>query len=473
MGDLGRIPQRRPRRRITQGPPDVLAEPHGLWSWQAEALAAWQSADQRGIVTAPTGSGKTRLAMAAIARFWSPGSRVAIIVPTIALQEQWARELRNSFGLREDQIGFVGGHHDQLGAEHGVVVAVINSARAGVPSLSAGWRAESRPVMLVVDECHWAATESNAAIFEAGATATLGLSATPERADDGLAQVLVPRIGPIVYAYSLLAGLDDQLLAPLRCVNVYFDLEETEQRELEPIEQSIRVIEESLFKLDPEIAQLTGIDRESRLRAAELATERAGSRERLIRQRTDILEKASGRRLLLNEIIRSNFVSSSRCLFFHERIAEARTTAAQLELEGIRASVDSSKETVEHRRRELRAFRSGATSSLVAVRTLDEGIDVPDAKVAVIAAGSTSVRQRVQRIGRVVRKTDETAVVISLLARGTADEWQIGHEDSFLVGANRVRHHRWPITPLDQSFEPNSESSYFPQPDRHAMRRLG
>jgi superfamily II DNA or RNA helicase len=387
-------------------------------------------------------------------------------VPTIALQEQWARELRKGFDLRESQIGFVGGPHGQLSTEHGFVVAVINSARTGVPALAAGWRAEGRPTLLVVDECHWAATESNAEIFEADAIATLGLSATPERSDDGLSRVLIPRIGAIVYSYSLLAGLDDELLAPLRCINLYFDLDESGRRDIEPLEHAIRLIEDSLLQGDSAAAGLLGLERESRLRQLAKETGQASALVNLIRRRTEILEKAAGRRALLNEVIRSDLVRSSRCLFFHERIAEAQTTAEHLENAGIRTSVDSSKDSLELRRRELRAFRNGSTTALVAVRTLDEGIDVPDAKAAVIAAGSASARQRVQRIGRVVRKTGQTAVVISLLARSTAEESQVGLDDAFLVGHDRVRHHRWPVTSLAEAFNMSSESSYMPQTKR-------
>lgn len=106
---------------------------------------------------------------------------------------------------------------------------------------------------------------------------------------------------------------------------------------------------------------------------------------------------------------------------------------------GVRTALELSTDPPARRAEALRDLRSGAAQALIAVRTLDEGIDVPDAKIAVIAAGSTSRRQRLQRIGRVVRPTGEPALVISLIARGTSEELAIAANDAALIGGNRVQ----------------------------------
>ena len=450
---------RRTSRNVSQTAP---LDPPALWSWQTEALKAWQNNGQKGIVTAPTGSGKTRLALAAIAKFWSPESRVLIVVPTIALQQQWARELVSMFRLREEQVGLVGGSNDRLHHNHTFIVSVINSARSSAQALIAGWRAESRRTMLVVDECHWAASTSNTSIFHEPADSTLGISATPDRGDDGLARVLIPALGEVVFTYLLKDGLDDGLLAPLLCINLYFDLQRPEREQLEPIQASIDELESILFAGDGKAPPQTALLREQRLIELARASGAEARLRDLHRRRSEILGTATARRLLLDEICQAPLLQEERCLLFHERIAEAEQTTKELKIAGVSVAVDSSLDSPEIRTRELRAFKSGRATALVAVRTLDEGIDVPEAKLAIITAGSSSIRQRIQRIGRVVRKTGQTATVISVLARGTNEEFGVGQGDSSVVGADRVVHHRWPECSVEQVLSQPRPSSYSP-----------
>jgi superfamily II DNA or RNA helicase len=98
----------------------------GLREWQIEALSAWEDAGCRGIVEAVTGAGKTRLAMAAIARELNLGGKVAVIVPSRELQRQWEREMHVYFGSAD--IGLLGnGNSDSL-LENDILIAVVNSA---------------------------------------------------------------------------------------------------------------------------------------------------------------------------------------------------------------------------------------------------------------------------------------------------------------------------------------------------------
>jgi superfamily II DNA or RNA helicase len=167
--------------------------------------------------------------------------------------------------------------------------------------------------------------------------------------------------------------------------------------------------------------------------------EEATSLRSLYTSRSALLEKSDGRRSLLREIAESNLLRSTRSIVFHERIEEARKTAALLERCGHRTSIELSTDDQRRRVEAIRDFKSGAAQILVAVKTLDEGIDLPDAKLAVIAAGSSSPRQRLQRIGRVIRPTGAPALVISLTAKGTNEEFIVAANDGILVGSKRVK----------------------------------
>jgi superfamily II DNA or RNA helicase len=114
----------------------------------------------------------------------------------------------------------------------------------------------------------------------------------------------------------------------------------------------------------------------------------------------------------------------------------------------------------EARDQSMSRFRSDRAHVLVAVRSLDEGLDVPDAEVAITAAGSRSERQRIQRSGRVLRRGDgETrAIGITVLARGTPEEI-IGYRDASLLGPKRVPHHRWPNMKIEEGLNTASSRS--------------
>ncbi|MGV3722770.1 MAG: helicase-related protein, partial [Actinomycetota bacterium] len=74
------------------------------------------------------------------------------------------------------------------------------------------------------------------------------------------------------------------------------------------------------------------------------------------------------------------------------------------------------------RRLTLQRFRSGDYTKLVTGRVLNEGVDVPDANVAIIVSGSATPREQIQRLGRVLRPKEEEAVLYEIVARGTVEE---------------------------------------------------
>jgi len=121
-----------------------------LHAWQRGALAAWQRADRRGIIEAVTGSGKTRIGLAAIVEHLvTPAARAAVIVPTIELMEQWVGQLHRLLAV---PVGSVGGGSREQFADHAVLVYVARSAADMLPRDAAG--ARSQNLLLVADECH-------------------------------------------------------------------------------------------------------------------------------------------------------------------------------------------------------------------------------------------------------------------------------------------------------------------------------
>lgn len=392
-------------------PRPTRVDRNSLRPWQISALDAWESSDRRAIIAAATGTGKTRLALAAMGEV-SPDWRSVVVVPTKSLQNQWISEITSQLRIRPDDVGTMGGSSPNIRVDHRVVVAVLNSARTRLPGLVDHWRSEGSETFLVVDECHWVGARSTATeLFSCEYGATLGLSATPERGDDGMDDFLIPNLGDVAYRYPLRTALDDGLLSPLLAANVYIDLSEIEQHEYQDLEQQLLA------------ATARGDD-------SQIA--------RIVDKQRSVLRQAGGRTVALEALAAGGAFSGRRAILFHETIDQAERSADALSRVGVKHAVEHSKLSSDARAAALRRFETGSVDALVTVRALDEGIDVPAANLAVIVSGTMNPRQRIQRVGRVVRPSGGHALVITLLAQGTAEEQVVGANDSILFGRERV-----------------------------------
>ena len=191
-----------------------------LRHWQEEALTKWRE-QLKGIIEVVTGGGKTVFALACI-KTLKPDTTL-VVVPTTALLDQWWGEAANFFDLELDEINIISGSKR---LRRGTInVAVLNTA---VKLQESG---RIVPCFLIVDECHRAATPSFKSVLEIPKVATLGLSATPERQyDEGLEQILVPALGPVIYKYTYREALHDGVVVPFELRNIIFELEEENRR---------------------------------------------------------------------------------------------------------------------------------------------------------------------------------------------------------------------------------------------------
>lgn len=428
-----------------------------LRQWQSDALHEWQTASNRGVIEAATGTGKTAVALAAIAelhREHAGAFRVAIVVPTKVLAHQWREQLERNLSLLPTWIGE---HHSAATTEwsprHPILIAVVNSARTRLAPVLEHWSQDRRAALLIVDECHRAGSEYNSRIFDGTYAYALGLSATPERDDGGHEQHVYPGLGRPIYRYPLLTALDDGVLAPVVSVNLYVDFDAAEQQRWTDLTDDLANAFRQLKYAYPELEYVPD-DRLLReiARLAEQEEPLALKIQGLISSRRELLSTARARLACQEAILLWLANSRRRALVFHETIAAARASHAFLTAQGVNAGLDHSQLRQDARSSAMDRFRNDRDQILVAVRALDEGVDVPDASVAVIAAGSRSRRQRIQRIGRVLRRADDKqALLVTILVRGTPEEEAVGGRDAALLGAHRVRHHRWPGIPVDRA----------------------
>jgi len=383
--------------------PKLAVEPR---AYQAEALAAWLAAEGRGTVILPTGAGKTVLAMMAIDKL---KLRTLIIVPTIELLHQWRGAVIERLGVAADKVGVIGDGRRELRP-----ITVITYASASMPEAPIGGFG-----LLVCDEAHHLPAPGHQAIAErSGARYRLGLTATPERGD-GQEQLLYSLIGRPVYRRTPEELSAEGHLARFREQRIYVDLSPDEA-----MRYGALMGEWKWFLARKRGALARGGDffgeliRRSGSDPAARSALRAHHQARMIALNAEakIVETA---RLLAQH-------RAEKVLIFSEYNLLVDRLSRALALPSL-----TYRTPPEERRLTLERFRSGAYSKLAAGRVLNEGVDVPDASVAIVVSGNSTPREHIQRLGRVIRPKAREAVLYELVTRYTSE-----------VGAARKRRKR-------------------------------
>jgi superfamily II DNA or RNA helicase len=361
---------------------------------QSEAVAAWQAAGNRGVVVLPTGTGKTYVAVLAIAKTERPA---LVVTPTIDLLNQWYEELLHSFG---PPVGLLGGGHHEL---QPLTVTTYDSAYIYVEK----WA--NRFGLVVFDECHHLPGPNvQAAARGALAPFRLGLTATPERADN--ADTLFPElIGPTVYRREI-KQLTGDYLAEYAVERIYVDLSpEDQQRYLQCREQYRAFLVGCGFSL----GSANGLKR--------FIIESTRSREgasawRAFQEQRKLAVAAPAKLNTLGELLDKH--RTERTLIFTSDNATVYKIARQFLVPAITHQTKA-----KERKAVLDRFRSGEYTVLATSQVLNEGVDVPAAGVGIILSGSGTVREHVQRLGRLLRKYEEKrAILYEVVSRGTAEE---------------------------------------------------
>lgn len=366
--------------------------------YQREALAAWRRADLRGVVVLPTGAGKTAVAVRAIEKV---GRSALVVVPTLALLKQWYSVLSDAFGASAT-VGLLGGGYHEITS---LTVTTYDSAYIHME------RYGDRFALAVYDEVHHLPAPKNAVIPRMLlAPYSLGLTATPERPDGG--HELLPELcGPIVYSRSP-EDLAGTYLAPFEMIRIPIELTVHERYEYA---QADAVYRDFLQK--HRLPMRSPEDWQRFILVA--STSHSGGREALLaaRRRRDIQGGAMRKGATLENLLRRHW--DDRCIVFTKSVEEVYALSRRFLIPGITF------ETPARERKEiLDRFREGRYRAVIASDVLNEGVDVPDAGVAIILAGSASRREYVQRLGRILRPREgKRAVLYELVTSETGEEF--------------------------------------------------
>jgi superfamily II DNA or RNA helicase len=430
-----------------------------LHPWQSRAVDAWVTggdAPFTGTLEIVTGGGKTLIALACAARAAAQDSdlHLAVVVPTEALARQWRRSIVMHTTLAESEVGLLGAGGKATFADKRAIVAVINTASKKLPELARS----GQPLMLIVDECHRAGAPKYRDVLRTEAKYRLGLSATPDREEldeDGEPlsydeQAVGRSLGRVVYRFSLKDAREAGWLPEFTLHHHGVSLAPEERSEYEVLSRQIDDAGDALreFGFEPGRAR-------SLIGRKDEAGDAARVWVQLTTQRKDLLYRSRERGRIAQILVQRLFAGDARprAILFHERIDEAVELHAALTaaLPGIRIELEYSGLPTRSREEALRAFAEGEAPVLVSVKSLIEGIDVPQADTGISVASTSAVRQRVQALGRVLRRAvteggDAKVSTMHLLyVHETVDDLIYAKADwTDLTGAESNRYWIWP-----------------------------
>jgi superfamily II DNA or RNA helicase len=407
-----------------------------LYRWQLDALISWLRCGRRGVIEAVTGSGKTDVAIAAVSDALRRGRFVLIVVPSRVLMEQWVGRLTKALpGVR---IGRLGDSGKDIPASCDVLVATRHSAAAYKPlppGTSGG--------LLVADECHGLGGGILRRAMLPQYEERLGLTATLERSDDAVTELLLPYFGGICYRYGFEQAIADGVCARPRVAFVGVPLSDAERAEYIEVEQRLVSARHHLRSVKDMPIEPFG---DFLAAVAHLAERDAGPDGKAARdyleafsKRRGIVAQSIGKYELLGSLAPA-IKAADGALVFTETVRAANHAINRLDPH---VSIDLITGTTARRQRReiLDDLRVRRLDAVAAPRVLDEGIDVPDANLGIVMSASRTRRQMIQRMGRILRRKGAgvSARFIIMFAKDTLEDPANRMErDGFLDEIERI-----------------------------------
>lgn len=365
-----------------------------LFEYQDEALRCWKQRGYAGVLRYATGAGKTLTALEGVRRWIDGGGAAVVLVPTIVLQKQWARESEGYLGAVGREALLVGGGHNEWRKRQ--LLATATSPGSGFLTIATLQTAtnpafrqmltEGDHLLVIADEVHRCGASEYRSVTYVDAGARLGLSATPERYGDpdGTAAIRAffgDDLEPIV-------TLEDAIEMGRLCPYEYFihpvELTTDEVDHWNEITEKLPVGQfEADFNALPEYAKL------------------------LLIQRARIAKKAAAKAVETANVILRDYRAGQKWLAYCEDTEQLQELVDLLRQRSVAAPIRDN--ILEYHSamagdadQTLRVFREYG-GILAAIRCLDEGVDIPEVSHAIILASSRNPREYIQRRGRVLR----------------------------------------------------------------------
>ena len=361
-----------------------------LRQWQEKAFPLWWT-KKRGIVKVVTGGGKTVFAIHCLTKYLKEqkDNSIFIIVPSIALLDQWYEGLQKTFGDKDISLNGGGEHLENISK---ITISTIDSVKNIIHKFDAS------NTLLIVDECHKIGTEKRGETLTNNWHATLGLSATPERDYDDNFYIIIKKIlGDIIFDYDYIDAREDEVIVNFKLLYAYAEMTEAENDKYKDFTKKIQ------------------------RRAATIGGNNMNDYplKMLIFNRARMVKNSKNRIPFGVELLQKHKRDS--WIVFTENKKQAKEFNKIINKKGYKSAIYNTDLDNNEREENLNNFKSGNLNVLVSCTALDEGFDMPEADGAMILSASSSKRQRIQRMGRVLRITanKENALIVTVYSSNT------------------------------------------------------
>jgi len=361
-----------------------------LREWQAKAFPLWW-AKKRGIVKVVTGGGKTVFAIHCLTKYLEENKdhSIFIVVPSIALLDQWYEGLQKDFNEKEIALNGGGEHLEHLSR---INISTIDSVKNIIEQFNAS------KTLLIVDECHKIGTEKRGEVLTNNWHATLGLSATPERDYDDNFYIIIRKIlGDIIFDYDYIDAREDEVIVNFKLLYAYAAMTPDEEEKYKKFTKSIQRRAATIGGNDMNDYPL----------------------KMLIFNRARMVKNSKNRIPFGIELLQKHKRDS--WIVFTENKKQAKEFNKIINTKGYKSAIYNTDLDNAEREENLNNFKNGNLNVLVSCTALDEGFDMPEADGAMILSASSSKRQRIQRMGRVLRITanKQNALIVTVYSSKT------------------------------------------------------
>ena len=365
-----------------------------LREWQEKAFPLWWE-KKRGIIKVVTGGGKTFFAIHCLKRYLEndPQKSILIVVPSIALLDQWYDSLSQNFDDKEISLN---GGGEQTKVITKICISTIDSLKNIISLIDA------ENTLLIVDECHKIGTEKRGEMLTNAWHATLGLSATPERDYDDNFYIIIKKIlGDIIFDYDYIDAREDEVIVNFKLLYGYAALLPEEENKYKKFTKSIQRRAATIGGQDMNDYPL----------------------KMLIFNRARLVKNSKNRIPYGIELIQK-YERDSWIDFTENKKQAKEFNKIVNNLKGFNSGIYNTDLNDDERQENLEKFKAGNLNVLVSCTALDEGFDMPEADGAMILSASSSKRQRIQRMGRVLRITanKENALIVTVYSSKTEYE---------------------------------------------------
>lgn len=388
-----------------------------LHDYQKEAISVWVGENYRGIFDMATGTGKTFTGLGAISKLsedLNDELAVVIVCPYQHLVEQWVEDIVR-FNIKPI-IGYSSSPQkdwkkrlskavldQRIRKDKRFFCFVCTNATFTNTYVQEQISKIKSSVLLVVDEAHNFGARSYARLLDDRFTYRLALSATLERhRDEEGTDLLYSFFGKKCIEYPLDRAIDEKKLTPYKYypVLVYLNDDELSGYEQLSYEMSKCLIKDKNGKYK--------LSKHGEILALKRARIVAGAQEKLEALRREIEPYSKDNNILVycgsTNVIDENYEETGDIDEGEIRQIEAVTRILGNDL-GMEVAKFTSQENMETRAMIKEQFQRGdRLQAIVAIRCLDEGVNIPGIRTAFILASTTNPKEYIQRRGRVLRK---------------------------------------------------------------------